>query len=128
MARPTPVLPEVGSTMVPPGLSSPDFSAASIIRAAIRSLTLPPGLTYSTLASTSGLRPSATAFSRTSGVLPIRSVTCSTYSTTGSFKVLGDAARLTRAAEPGASRDGQRFDTCAQRRLDERGENRGMVA
>ncbi len=31
MARPTPVLPDVGSTMVPPGLRSPSRSAASII-------------------------------------------------------------------------------------------------
>jgi len=63
--------------MVPPGLSSPDRSAASIIRTAIRSLTEPPGLKYSTLARTSG----AVAGSRwlvipcswTSGVLPISS-------------------------------------------------------
>ena len=33
-----PVLPEVGSMMVPPGLSCPDFSAASIIDSAMRSL------------------------------------------------------------------------------------------
>ena len=32
MASPTPVLPEVGSTIVPPGWSSPEASAASIIR------------------------------------------------------------------------------------------------
>ena len=54
MASPTPVLPLVGSTIVPPGRSSPDCSAASIIRSAIRSFTDPPGLRYSTLASTSG--------------------------------------------------------------------------
>ena len=54
IASPTPVLPEVGSTIVPPGLSSPEASAASIIRTAIRSFTEPPGLRYSTLASTSG--------------------------------------------------------------------------
>ena len=41
----------VGSTIVPPGRSSPDSSAASIIRTAMRSFTEPPGLTYSTLAS-----------------------------------------------------------------------------
>ena len=54
IASPTPVLPEVGSTIVPPGWSSPEASAASIIRVAIRSFTEPPGLRYSTLASTSG--------------------------------------------------------------------------
>ena len=77
MASPTPVLPEVGSTIVPPGLSSPDCSAASIIRTAIRSLTDPPGLKYSTLASTvgavAGSRWLVTLWSWTSGVLPISS-------------------------------------------------------
>ena len=78
MASPTPVLPEVGSTMVPPGRSSPDASAASIMRSAMRSFTLPPGLKYSTLASTGAAMPSATAPSRTSGVFPTRSAMCST--------------------------------------------------
>ena len=82
MASPTPVLPEVGSTMVPPGWSSPEASAASIIRVAIRSFTEPPGLRYSTLASTSGPRRAVAVRravgpsdveSRRSGVLPIRS-------------------------------------------------------
>jgi hypothetical protein len=67
------VLPEVGSTIVPPGFSSPDASAASIIRTAMRSFTEPPGLKYSTFASTVGASPSVTRFSRTSGVLPISS-------------------------------------------------------
>jgi hypothetical protein len=44
------VFPDVGSTMVPPGFSCPLASAASIIFTAIRSLELPPGLRYSTLA------------------------------------------------------------------------------
>src|SRR6187549_3622536 len=73
MASPTPVFPLVGSTIVPPGRSSPDRSAASIIRSAIRSFTDPPGLKYSTLASTSGARPAVTADSFTSGVPPISS-------------------------------------------------------
>ncbi len=47
-----PVLPDVGSTMVPPGFSSPEASAASTILTAMRSLELPPGLRYSTLAAT----------------------------------------------------------------------------
>lgn len=38
-ARPTPVLPEVGSMMVPPGRSRPSRSAASIMATAIRSFT-----------------------------------------------------------------------------------------
>src|SRR5262245_55673336 len=79
MARPTPVLPEVGSTIVPPGRSSPDSSAASIMRSAMRSLTEPPGLKYSILARTVGVRaadtgPAVTLRSRTSGVLPINSI------------------------------------------------------
>src|SRR4051794_38995831 len=72
MARPTPVLPEVGSTIVPPGRSAPEASAASIIRTAIRSLTEPPGLKYSTLAITWPSRPAVTFRSRTRGVFPIR--------------------------------------------------------
>ncbi len=73
------MLPEVGSTIVPPGLSSPDFSAASTIRSAIRSFTDPPGLKYSTFASTAGPAPSAvsplvTLRSRTSGVFPTSSM------------------------------------------------------
>ena len=58
IARPTPVLPDVGSTMVPPGFSSPDCSAASTIRRAIRSFTDPPGFMYSILASTVQAIPS----------------------------------------------------------------------
>ena len=65
-----PVLPEVGSTIVPPGFSSPDSSAAVTIFSAMRSFTLPPGLKYSTLASTSGASGpvGTTRFSFTSGV------------------------------------------------------------
>ena len=73
-----PVLPEVGSTIVPPGRSAPDASAASIMRTAMRSLTEPPGLKYSTLARTDAAgcgRSELTAASRTSGVLPMRSRT-----------------------------------------------------
>ena len=69
------MLPEVGSTIVPPGLQLADASAASIIRSAMRSFTEPPGFKYSTLASTvrAGM-PRVTVRSRTSGVLPISSV------------------------------------------------------
>src|SRR6266576_1467480 len=73
MARPTPVLPDVGSTIVPPGRSFPSRSAASIIRIPIRSFTDPPGLSISSLASTVGRSPRVTAWRRTSGVSPIAS-------------------------------------------------------
>jgi hypothetical protein len=72
-ASPTPVFPEVGSTIVPPGFSAPDSSAASTIRIAMRSFTEPPGLRYSTFASTRGPSGSTTRPSRTRGVLPTRS-------------------------------------------------------
>ena len=40
MANPTPVLPEVGSTIVPPGCSRPSRSAASIMVTALLLMTL----------------------------------------------------------------------------------------
>ncbi len=43
MARASPVFPLVASTIVPPGLSVPAASAASIIATPIRSLIEPPG-------------------------------------------------------------------------------------
>ena len=77
MARPTPVLPLVGSTIVPPAGSSPAFSASSTMRSAIRSLTEPPGLKYSTLASTVASMPSVTLRSLIRGVSPMTSTTLS---------------------------------------------------
>ena len=77
-AKPTPVLPLVGSIISPPGLSTPRFSASSIIANAMRSLTLPPGLKYSSFA----IRVASGAYfllkfdSSSKGVLPIRSVSC----------------------------------------------------
>jgi hypothetical protein len=74
------VLPDVGSMIVPPGRSAPEASAASTMRSAIRSFTDPPGLKYSTLASTAGAPrpglPSArvTVRSLTRGVLPTSSI------------------------------------------------------
>ncbi|CAG7268318.1 hypothetical protein PICSAR26_04276 [Mycobacterium avium subsp. paratuberculosis] len=62
--------------MVPPGFSAPLASAASIILTAIRSLELPPGLRYSTLAATMPAPSGTTEFSRTSGVPPMRSLMC----------------------------------------------------
>jgi hypothetical protein len=57
MASPTPVLPDVGSTIVPPGRSRPSCSAWVIIASAGRSLTLPPGLSISSLAAMVQLSP-----------------------------------------------------------------------
>ena len=44
MASAMPVLPDVASTTVPPGLRSPDASAASMIATPMRSLTELAGL------------------------------------------------------------------------------------
>src|ERR1700689_289203 len=68
-----PVLPEVGSTIVSPGLSRPDFSAASTIARQIRSLTLPPGLKFSSFAQISASSLPGIRLRRTTGVFPIRS-------------------------------------------------------
>lgn len=54
------MLPEVGSTITPPGLSCPERSAASMMRSAMRSLEDPPGLKYSTLTAMVALMPSVT--------------------------------------------------------------------
>src|SRR5450759_5673841 len=70
MARPTPVLPEVGSMMVAPGLSAPLFSAASTIASAMRSLMEPPGLLRSDLMYTLCLLPNRRLM-RMCGVLPM---------------------------------------------------------
>ena len=49
IASPTPVLPLVPSTIVPPGFSCPLRSAASMIGSPMRSFTEPPGLKNSAL-------------------------------------------------------------------------------
>ena len=69
------MLPEVGSTITPPGFSWPDCSAASMMRSAMRSLEEPPGLKYSTLTAMVALTPAACGMwlSLTSGVLPMSS-------------------------------------------------------
>jgi hypothetical protein len=54
MAKPWPVFPDVGSMIVPPGLSLPSRSAASIIGRPILSLTEPPGLSSSSFPRMSG--------------------------------------------------------------------------
>ena len=73
------MLPDVGSTIVPPGLSSPSRSAASMMRVAMRSCDEPPGLSYSIFASTVARMPVVTLLSLTSGVLPTRSRTVLAY-------------------------------------------------
>jgi hypothetical protein len=81
MERPIPVLPLVGSTTVIPGFREPSRSAASIIARQIRSFTLPPGLKNSALPYTAA-EPGASSFaSRSSGVLPICSITLSLSNT-----------------------------------------------
>ena len=74
IAKATPVLPEVASIMVPPGLSCPEASAASTIERAIRSLTEEAGLKASTFATISA-PPLFKRLMRTRGVPPMRSVT-----------------------------------------------------
>src|SRR6478672_11577090 len=73
MASPTPVLPEVGSTIVPPGFSFPSRSACSIIARPIRSLTEPPGLRNSSLARIRACPGGESRSSLTIGVPPTRS-------------------------------------------------------
>ena len=70
------MLPDVGSTIVPPGFSRPSRSAASIIATATRSFTLPPGLIDLDLGeqvAAQALGLASSRDSRTSGVLPTRS-------------------------------------------------------
>src|SRR3954453_10850968 len=86
MASEMPVFPLVGSRIVSPGLSSPSFSAASIIEIAARSLIEPVGLWSSSLAQ-----------SRTSGVgdrlgSPTRGVP-PRESTSEANRAMGSAAR-----------------------------------
>src|SRR5690349_1209977 len=75
MARPMPVLPEVGSRTMVSGPILPAFWAASIMATAIRSLTLLPGLKNSSLAATVAVVPAVRRLRRTRGVLPTSSVT-----------------------------------------------------
>ena len=74
-ASPIPVLPDVGSIIVAPGLRIPFFSASSIIAFATLSLTLPVALKYSSLTRTLALSPNFSSIcpTSTSGVLPIKS-------------------------------------------------------
>src|SRR5690606_12767152 len=71
MAKPIPVLPDVPSMMVPPGLSNPAASASSIIFIAMRSLMELPGLVVSILTSMVPLRRLVMRLSFTIGVWPM---------------------------------------------------------
>src|SRR5215831_2156620 len=75
IASATPVLPDVGSTMVPPGRRSPRRSASSIMARAMRSLTLPPGLNHSSLAKIRA-DPREYRASSTRGVWPMAPASC----------------------------------------------------
>jgi hypothetical protein len=77
IASAIPVLPLVASTIVPPGLSWPDLSAASTIATPIRSFTEPAGFWNSSLAAMAAPAPALSRLIRTSGVLPTMAVTSS---------------------------------------------------
>src|SRR5688500_10412404 len=70
MANAIPVLPDVGSRMVHPGVSRPSRSADSIIASAGRSFTDPVGLRSSSLAQSLTPLPGDSRGSPTSGVSP----------------------------------------------------------
>src|SRR5436309_6956838 len=70
---PMPVLPEVGSISVSPGLIRPERSASSSMRTPMRSLTLPPGFKNSHFPRSSQARPLPMWLSRTIGVPPTAS-------------------------------------------------------
>ncbi len=71
-----PVLPEVGSIKVPPGLIRPSRSSASIMLTPMRSLTLAIGLKNSSFAKMFASTPRSFGrrLRRTSGVSPMVSV------------------------------------------------------
>src|SRR5438309_11426682 len=69
-----PVLPEVGSMIVPPGLSFPERSASSIMARPMRSLIDPPGFARSDFIHTSARSPNRRLI-RMCGVLPMVSRT-----------------------------------------------------
>src|SRR6056297_224721 len=123
MARPTPVLPLVGSTIVPPGSSWPSRSAARIISNAGRSFADPPGLVDSFfIANTHPMSSSSLSrLSRISGVSPIVSITESTISvpaSRGSAWTSGPASVMGPTV-PGRRRSRHRGTTSSQDAIDE---------
>src|SRR5882724_1877745 len=95
-----PVLPLVGSTRVAPALSTPRRSASSTMASAMRSLTLPPGLSDSSLASTVAPPGLGMRLRRTSGVPPTRSSTEPAI-----FGRAGAVARLVVMVSPSRNRN-----------------------
>ncbi len=73
IASEIPVLPEVGSSSVDPGFSSPSFSAWATMKKAARSLTEPVGLRSSSLAHSRAVGDGDSRGSPTSGVRPSES-------------------------------------------------------
>ena len=94
------MLPEVGSTIVPPGFSRPSRSAASIIASPMRSLTDPPGFTNSSFARIVPGTSREIRSRRTIGVDPTRSSTVG-YSRAIGRRLSGREARY--AATSGVS-------------------------
>src|SRR5258706_441205 len=138
---PTPVLPEVGSTITDsPGRMRPSDSAASIMASAMRSLTDPPGLNCSHLTHTSADGPAAIRRSCTSGVPPISSRTdpicgdaCATRSPLNKIHVrlpvaAVDAERLAALAQvPDGDRVEARAHLLRQLLPDGRGDDLGAA-
>src|SRR5438552_12023854 len=114
IARPTPVLPLVGSTIVPPGFSRPRFSASSIIARPIRSFTEPPGLSISSFATRRGRRPLPIRLSCTRGVLPTRP-RMSGAMVTGSMLVRAGLQKEVRAGQDDHDRREIRFQVVGDR-------------
>src|SRR5512138_528703 len=94
-----PVLPEVGSTIVPPGFKAPLRSAASIIDNAMRSLIEPPGLARSDLIHTSRSGPNRRLM-RMCGVWPIVSRMLAAFKRLLRTGVREIIARVKRARPP----------------------------
>src|SRR5512133_1447260 len=110
MARPTPVLPAVGSMMVlRPGLIWPRASAARIMPTPMRSFTLPPGFRYSSFEKS--WSSGAKRVRRSRGVFPTRS---RTESTTGGRKFVTGSAFHHDAHQLAAGRQDHFHDLLAR--------------
>src|SRR2546430_6036722 len=109
MARPTPVFPLVGSTIVPPLRRRPRRSASSIMSAPMRSFTEPPGFRCSSFATIVGRRPAAIRPRRTSGVWPTSASTSGAIVTRSSLgAAIRYAAPRAGTGQPPSARAGQR--------------------
>src|SRR5882672_319169 len=96
-----PVLPAVPSTIKPPGLSRPRFSASRMMYSPARSFTEPPGFRNSALPRISQPVSSDGPRRRMSGVLPIAPTSPSRMSLIGSACASGASAfRELKRAEP----------------------------